>query len=74
MDERPNADSEYSPVLSEPGDMITITRLTSGFNSTRLLHRFLVFEFSEKNGESELKMVAVSDAMIENGLLDLERL
>jgi hypothetical protein len=35
------------------------------------LHRYLVFEFSRGNTESELEMVAVSDAMIEDGELDL---
>jgi hypothetical protein len=55
--------------LSKPGDAITITRLTSGFNSTRLLHRFLVFEFRQQDGESELELIEVSDEMIKTGVL-----
>lgn len=57
--------------LSKPGDTITVTRLTSGFDSTRILHTFLVFEFSSASGESTFRLVAVSDAVIEAGSLNL---
>lgn len=59
-------------VLAEPGDVIAITRLTSGFNSTRLLHNVVVFECIQRNGELKYVMVVLSEAMIEDCLLDLE--
>lgn len=57
--------------LRASGDTVNITRLTSGFNSTRLLHRFIVFDLHTNDGGDHRLMVEVTDQIVSKGVLEL---
>lgn len=58
-------------VLNSSGDLLRITRLTSGFNSTRLLHSYLVFDLYTSDGKSRRLLVKVTDDIMSKRKIDL---
>ena len=65
-----NPSMEFKEVSD--GESISITRLHSGVNTSRILDKFLVVEFVDENDQCSRKLVRITDAVIDDKSLVLD--
>jgi hypothetical protein len=68
----PDHDDDYftfQPI--EVGESIVITRLLSGWNESRILHKFVAFDFALSSGQRMRTVVRITPEMLSGDRLDI---
>ena len=56
----------------ENGGVVVVTRLKSGFSNKRILHKYIVFELTNQDGNVQMIPVAMTPDILENRWINLD--